>query len=186
MTEEVVRAKRFELVNEEGEIRAILGTGPDDTVGITLLGQGESDRLSLGTHSDGSSTIALQDEEGRERVKLSAGVSGPVVNIKDENGNPRVQLQVRKNGSSELILLDQNQTTRFIVTQVGGAGGDPLIALSDEKGTGRFAVQAGHGDRASLSFQDTEGEVRIVLGLTAEGRALLGYDDEEGNQKIVF
>lgn len=186
MSEDVVRTKRLELVDDEGEVRAVMGAESGDNVGLSLFGSNGADRLSLGIHPDGSATLALQDEEGRERIKFSASSSGPVINIKDEEGNPRAQLQVQSNGDSHLMLVDQNQKPRLTIGQIGSKSGAPFITFDDEEGTGRVQLQLGPENTAALGFQDESSTFKVVLGLNSEGSSILLYEDEEGNRQNAF
>lgn len=48
-THEVVRAKSFELVDEEGELRALMGSYPNSPVGLEIYGDDETPRLTVGS-----------------------------------------------------------------------------------------------------------------------------------------
>jgi len=71
--QEVVRAKRFELVDAEGRVRGAL-----ELVGVeprlVLYDEKSRQRAKLLLGPDGSPTLVLRDEKGNLRVILGAGV----------------------------------------------------------------------------------------------------------------
>jgi hypothetical protein len=82
-TTEVVRAQRFEMVDEKGRVRAVLG----------LLGSGEDDVYGL----------RVQDEHGRARVWVAH--DGPCAEVGlDHDGNTVAALTVAYDGSAAVFI----------------------------------------------------------------------------------
>ena len=107
---EVVRAQRFELVNAEGEVLAVLGLGAAGRPGLTLW-----------------------DEKGEGRAALSLGPGGrPAIMLYDEKGELRAVLGLVRDGGPAIELFDEKGETRATLALL--ADGTPALSLSDEKG----------------------------------------------------
>ena len=106
---DVVRARRFELVDAAGEVRAVLAVDGDGT-GLVLL-----------------------DAAGRPGVGLTVLPEGrPGLTLLDAAGVGRAGLVVNADGSSVLSLHDAVGTARAAL-QVN-AGGNPVLGLGDAAG----------------------------------------------------
>jgi hypothetical protein len=114
---EVLRAKRLEIVNDEGAARAALGT---DEQGVTSL--------------------SVFDASGRVWASLEAGEiagEGSGLSVFDTTGKPRpiVGMHNDPDKYSYLTLLDTEGKQRAVVNlQTGGQAG---LSISAGKKTGR-------------------------------------------------
>ena len=82
-TEEVVRAKRFELVDENGEVRAVLG------------------------FTKGASALWLCDENGNARVALKVAPDGsPVLTFANQAGKQCLGFAVMPDGTPMMVMFD--------------------------------------------------------------------------------
>jgi hypothetical protein len=108
---EVVRAQRFELVNQNGERRAAFGVGLEGEPALALYAKSGAVRVELSLQPDGRSTLLFFD---RDKQTLRAG------------------LTVLPNGSPSLELSDKEGTLRTMF----GLGGDgvPILGGFDEQG----------------------------------------------------
>ena len=74
---DVVRAKRFELVDDAGQVRSVLSSGPEGRVVLTFMGaENPAIRAALGIGSDGGAFLNLFDDQERVRVNLSVNARG--------------------------------------------------------------------------------------------------------------
>jgi hypothetical protein len=85
---EVLRAKRVEIVDDEGKVRAVLGT-----------------------REEGIGGLSVYDESGRVRARLEAGEipeQGSGLSVFDTNGKPRASVGMSNDPDKSfgLILLD--------------------------------------------------------------------------------
>ena len=104
---EVVRARRFEMVDAAGKARAVLSVLPDGRTGLLLVDAGGKGRVILRLHSDGTPVLALYDAAGKERASLSLLPDGsPALGFHDAAGKTRAALSVRPDGTSTLVLAD--------------------------------------------------------------------------------
>jgi hypothetical protein len=69
--QEVVRAKRFEVVDDQGRSRALLSVLPDGSPGLTLYDGAGKQRAGLGLLPDGTPRLALHDAAGKQRAGLT-------------------------------------------------------------------------------------------------------------------
>jgi len=209
VAEDVVRARRFELVDDAGETRAVLDTGHDreEHVGLTLFDTEGKARASLGVMPDGFASLSLGDEDGREVIKITASAvvgesvsSDSVVALKDKSGQTRVQLGVSQEGEAAIhltnsqgaslvqVFVDSDGTAKFSLQEQTGSGGVSMqggpegrgLAIGDDTDTARVGLL--HvGGKPTLVLSDAEGRPRAILQLSAEGVPTLALLDEEGS-----
>jgi hypothetical protein len=92
---EVVKAKRFELVDSEGKVRA-----------------------ALALHEDGSPGLCLCDEEGRVRATLLLDRHGlPRLSVLSTAGHVNAALAFGAEWKTELVLTDTNEQ---VIWSAGG------------------------------------------------------------------
>jgi catechol 2,3-dioxygenase-like lactoylglutathione lyase family enzyme len=132
---DVVRAKRFELMDDEGQVRAFLDTGPADEALLTFYeSDGEAFRVSLGINQEGTAQLNLFDNQKTSRVQVATQAAGKLtlVTLSDEFGMGRVQLSLFSDGRTGLAVSDQWGVTRatFQVTE----DGQPGLYFHDEDG----------------------------------------------------
>ncbi len=102
---DLVRAHRFELLDENGKMRAALGVDKDGP-GLVLRDQNEKARAALAVYKKGSG-LDLTDEAGKVRAALVVDKKGPWLALLDENEKVRATLDATKDGSG-LELRDEN------------------------------------------------------------------------------
>ncbi len=133
----VVRARRFELVDEEDRVRAQLIPGANDAVELSFVEGGDTVRLSLGLNLEGTAVVDLRDESGSTRARLAVESSGTptIFSIRDATnriraqiamhedaegislflgdwtGDPRVHIAAFTNGFAEIALVDKDGNT---------------------------------------------------------------------------
>jgi len=110
-----VRAERFELVDGQGEVRAVLSV------------------------EDGGTSLVLTSAEGKGKVQLGAGAYGSGLALLDENGRMGAGLSAVKGKKDTinvhgLILFDENGS---ICASLGMTAFGPDLSLFDENGKPR-------------------------------------------------
>ncbi len=113
-THEVVRAKSFELVDEEGELRALMGSSPNGSVGLEIYGDDETPRLTVGINRGGTARIDLRDTAGTPRARLAVEASGTpaIFSIRDAEGRIRAQVAMHDGEAVGVNLMDGTGGTR--------------------------------------------------------------------------
>lgn len=100
----VVRAERFEVVDQNGKARVTLGADKDGS-GLTLWDEKGTPHASLAATKNGSGLV-LHDEKGNVRAVLSAFWTGPGLALADENGKLCAGLRADKDDQG-LALHDE-------------------------------------------------------------------------------
>ncbi len=156
MVEEVIRAGRFEVVDDGGKVRAILGA-QNETAGLMLLdGNGQnvaelavsdefggttlslydlrgSLRVSLDLDHEGSPTLGLYDLAGESRVSLGiAEGNTPVFDFTGPYGEARMSFEVDEDGLPSFVLMDGNGNDRASIRV--DRKGNPFIEFFDADG----------------------------------------------------
>ena len=156
MVEEVIRARRFEVVDGGGKVRAILGA-QDESSGLMLLddnGQSVAElavsdelgsttlsmydlrgslRASIDLDHSGSPNLALYDLAGELRVSLGiADGNAPVLDVSGPYGEARMSLEVDEDGLPSFVLMDGNGNDRVSIHV--DRRGNPAIEFFDADG----------------------------------------------------
>ena len=109
----VIRARRIELVNEEGKVRALLAVCDAHKAGLVLMDEAGRPRLALQTMRDSSPGIYLYDTSSR--VRASIGLSAedaPGLAFLDAENHPRVILSATRDGAPHFGLFDEEGVER--------------------------------------------------------------------------
>jgi len=93
---EVLRAKRFVLVDDAGKTRALLHVDAPGPV-LDLRDAAGKTRAMLVVGKDGS-VLVLANENGKGRALLNVLGDVPILSLLDENDKLRATLHVNKNG----------------------------------------------------------------------------------------
>ncbi len=125
----VIRAGRFQLVDENGSDRAVL-TVDKDGPSLTLLDENGNDRALLYMFREDEPGLLLLDENGKTRARLHVDKDVPGLDLLDENGQPCAGLYVDEDVPA-LALADENGNDRAVLT-VDKDG--PSLTLLDENG----------------------------------------------------
>ncbi len=93
MAEDVVRAKRFELVGDDGSVHAVLSASPENgLVGLHVKGQrSDTTLISIGIEGDENAPyVMLRSEDGEARAILTI-MEGEyaAVQLRNANGKTR-------------------------------------------------------------------------------------------------
>lgn len=136
---EVVKAKEFQIVDDEGVAR-----------------------ITIGLDKDGNSTMKFLDNNQKVRVSVGASKNGPAsISLADSDGETRVLSMVAESGSSYLFMYDRQGVTRVQVETgsadittviLGGKNKKPLIKASIDSSDSTY-------EQGSLSLYDSKGKL---------------------------
>jgi hypothetical protein len=163
--EDIVNAKQFNLLDDNGKTRAVLVVDEDGPL------------------------LSLNDENGKPHAILNANKDGSALDLFDKNGKLRVILAVDVNGST-LFLADENKKLRASLAEdVDG----PRLCLRDENGKLRVALTA-TVDGPMLDLSDKNGNTRARLGInktTTPGGKVITYPESslllfDANDKVIW
>ncbi|NIM07408.1 MAG: hypothetical protein GTO55_11820 [Armatimonadetes bacterium] len=179
---EVVRAHRFEVVDDAGRVRAALGVRHDG-IGLFLFDKEEKQRILMTVTEDGGQWLLLSDEEGHPRAALHGGgsIDETYLRLSDKEGKATATMDVLL-GSPSVNLRDKEGRTRATLGLSHDA--HPSLELCDEKGKSRAGLMVSNDGRPGLVLYDVKGE-EIAAGLiaTREGDALLIIRDRKGKNR---
>ena len=93
MSENVVRAERFELVDRKGDVRAVFACDA----------------------GSGAPTITFKDSQGQTRITLGIAWNDmPSIQLNAEDGTARVALIARPEGNGMVLVIDNDGNKQVI------------------------------------------------------------------------
>ena len=154
---DVVRARRFEVVDAAGKERAVLGVFSDDVTALRVYdATGKMMLMGLGVTRDDEAGLGLRDAAG----KLRAG------------------LNVTSDGSPLLLLLDAAEKARAGLRIL--PTGVPMLDLNDTAGEIRMSLSVSSDSGPVFRLFDAAGKMGAGLGMTPDGiPGLVLYDTAE-------
>ncbi len=185
---EVLRTKRLEIVDDEGKVRAALGTDEAGVTSLSIFDQSSRLRVSLDASEISEQANGLFDTNGRLQVAMGASavnVHEGGLNCYGPNGEDRVGLAMHKEGSS-LYFNDTNDQPRagFGVYEDGQAG----LSISAAQKDRHIKMAAWKDGDLTLMLTDS-GAPRAALRLAeSENRELspdLALIDKDGRAGVV-
>ncbi|MFC1485469.1 hypothetical protein ACFL55_00400 [Candidatus Latescibacterota bacterium] len=165
-----VRAKKFVLEDDNGEIRALLGFF-DGSTGLAFYDENGIPRIGLGIETG----LFFADEENDVHLMLGPA-SKPYLQLSAENAE--INLFMSSVGS-HLEFKDEKGVSRVIL---GKLGVQPTLFLYDENDSIRAALTIKQGKTAFLMFND-KGKHCVTLSAVEDG-ATLDLGDNNGNLRI--
>ncbi len=167
---EVLRAKRFEVVDSRGRVWAVL-SAPDETAssisGLVLFGEDGQEHASLGVDPP---QLALRNTnfKGSAGLELSPqGVASLVLWSRQDDKTSRVGLGVAPDGAVGLSLSDREGKERAVLEL--REDGSPRLGMFDGRGEGH----AGGWVRATAN-------PRVLVTLDTQGNPQLQCVDKDG------
>jgi hypothetical protein len=187
--EEIVRAKRLEIVDDDRRTRACLGVEEIEDSGkemVSLSMRGKSGNTSI--------LVGVPEEEGTEEeaafVTLSDSNRKPRVTVSlDREGNPLLAL-TKPDGSLGLVMqVGSRSTSLNIVGETVDSGvllcveedNTILLRLGDSEGQSRASLAPLEDGTPSLNLSDKEGQIRASSRLLEIGEPVFYLLDEEGD-----
>jgi hypothetical protein len=111
---EVVRARRFELVDSNGGLHAVLTLSQYSTPELRMADRDGRVRATLRVRGDNVPVLAMADEAGQERALLFLhGNGSPELCLRDQKETPRIIAVVEPNGVARLLLTDADFTAKW-------------------------------------------------------------------------
>jgi hypothetical protein len=163
-----VRARRFELVDAKGEVRAVLGTQADSGApGFLVSDSAGRPRVALHVSAEDAPAFDLLDATGAPRVHVALALDGaPVLTLFGPTERPaQALLTVTTEGAAHLRLAQPDGHTRLFCSLQ--PDGTPYLSLMDGDGRPKLSCALPGGNPALLML-DTEGRPRAVMSVTRE------------------
>lgn len=133
----VITAREFQIVDDDGTVRAILGTQPDGCSGLYLYDKTSRSRVVLDTKPDGRSGLYLYDKNGTGRVGVDIhGDEVAGITLADDPSHPTALFVSPRDGESCLYLYSKNGTPKVTLQ----ADEQARLSLRDDKNRQKFLV----------------------------------------------
>jgi hypothetical protein len=136
-----IRARKFELVDEHGKVRAAIEIHRGLT-GIVLVGLDGKHRVGLWLNADGQPSVGLRDSGGRMAFMMALGHNeARMLTMADKEGHVRLALSVDPHGTPEVHLISEKGelsrlTTAGLETTSAEEGGEHREAEEEPRGSG--------------------------------------------------
>lgn len=180
--QDVVRAKRFELVDASDTIRAVLGMRKTGRPGLWLRDQNGEVRACLAMNdSDGTPFLCLYDSTGSDELKLDTKEPPGLYLYDQQNDRPRVGLSLDDSGRSMLTLRDRNDTVRAALVVFDSSS---VLGLTDPNGKTRALLGVGYRS-SSLCLSDSTDTTRADLKASDYAGPRLGLFDPHGKPTLL-
>jgi hypothetical protein len=140
VTQETVRTKNLQIVDDDGNVRASINIKEANTAEgnpmLTLFDKGGNERAILSLFA-GNPGLWLNDENGKLRANLSLAAGKPVLNFMDEGTDIRTELYLNEGGDPTFHMRDEDGTARTELYL--NEGGAPTFRMNDENGNDRVS-----------------------------------------------
>jgi len=154
--DQVVRARKFELVDQQGRVRGVLGDLGFGSVGMSVRDSDGTMRVGLSVLPDGKAVVSFYTKEGRPGAALGIGPDGnPTMLLARGDGKRQIELAYAADGGARLRMVDTEG-------QAGAAlgmfpDGSPYLLL---RGTdkGRAILEVSGESDPGLFLYDKEGK----------------------------
>ena len=201
---DVVRARQFVLVDQDGKERAIFGVNTNGVVSLNMLDLRGTNRVALMVGRFGAPVLSLFDENGSQVTRLLGGgldlYDGGHLDLYDERGTNCVSLSSWRDGRLDLYNERGTECVSLSGDDIGGC-----LSLRDQRGTNRVLLSSWGGP--SLDLYDQNGNARATLGVSKDGTSLdlldengkgcaalqvlklgpgLGLSDENGTNRVFL
>ena len=163
--QEVVRAKRFELVDDDGAVRGEMEIDASGSPILSLLNSNGVTQWVATVSNDGTPSLEFSDREGRTRLSVyvlsgyQGGDDTPTLRMYDQNGNSKMSVSVDRDASG-LRMYDQNMNIRLFLS--ASDDGPPMLAMSDQNGKVRLAARLYSDGGPVIELIDESGRSRYI------------------------
>ncbi len=158
-TKETVRAKRFQVVDDNGQVRAELGLDQDGDPRLELHDKSGGYRIWMGLTRADEPSLAFVDESGNESLLIEDRWN---INLNDATLNFHAPI-----GVDDKVLIDEDYNEFRAVALYGGKGARVTLGL-DINGNPK------------LQFRDGNDTCRLAIGIAANGDARISFFDQNG------
>jgi hypothetical protein len=181
----VVRARRFELVGDDGTLLAALLPTEAGTI-LAMYDLNGKPRLRLDASK--VSGLWIKDDSGSDRITLANLATGPRLSFRNSAGVGQAELGLYVWGPG-LHLYDQQGLNRFAASvsmkSPATLQQEPILQLKDEKGS-TTAVLGAFTDGPQLSLRNSKGVDRAQLALNGVGQPWLHLNDAWGVTRVTL
>jgi len=127
-----------------------------------------------------ASNFVLRDKAGRMRAALAIRPDGtPGLGLFDEDGRPRVSIDLGAKGVAGVNLLDgAGRTGAALAIRPDGT---PGLGLFDPAGRPRLSLDVDPAGRPGVNVYGDDGRLRAALAIRPDGTPGLGLFDNQGN-----
>lgn len=130
---DIVRAQRFEIVDDQGRVRAAIGPGPNGEAGAQIYGSDGAIRVELSVDDD-STVFTLRDPGSQDIVSLAVGQGTPSISlthaaiaVAEGEADPDESWSIAMTGENPdepdlqrcSLLLTQGRKPRLVLTLLG-------------------------------------------------------------------
>jgi len=178
-TQEIFRAKRFELVDSKGKVRAVFEMTPADEPRLALVDRAGTVQAMLSIEPvvgdlDGIPTLRLFDKAGKKRTDIKLNRDGdPLIVLRNTNGGHVASLSgvPMADGGTEWLLSDAEGHVSVNLS-INHAGANLIFIDKNSKTRARFGLKP--DGSPGLVFSDETGKERAVLGYTETKQTAIG------------
>jgi hypothetical protein len=170
---EVIRAKRIELTDDQGNVRALIGIGSDGEAIIKLLGKDGKTTLAL-KPTDG---LGILGEDGKRKIVVGAAGAGYGIGVYDSKGKPRAEVTL-VDDEPMMAMSDSNGKFRVEMFLIKD---QPVLNLSDGTDNGASVRLKVKGSAPSVLLTDGSGTARTEYSLADDGAPRLLLANSTGS-----
>ena len=107
----VLQAESFQLVDEQGEIIAVLASSPDKRPNLLVFDPAGKPLISLGMNASGEPAFSLTSGKSNASVSLSLNEGQPALLLANKEGKARASVTLIMDGEPVVALYDQDGKT---------------------------------------------------------------------------
>ncbi len=190
-TPEVVRAKRFDVVGEDGKTLVRLGSrsGEGGQSGrLRIYGANGKESVIVGSNDLGGAVLVMNDDE-REVVSMRSDQKGGSVGVMHDDGRTAAILGVNPEGIPGLFVI--NSKEQVVVYLVADKGDYGRLAISNKEGkavaflrgsapTGAGVLDIHNGKGQSVATISANSQNGGFFTIDADERAVVQLEDRMG------
>ena len=130
-----ISAKQFEVMDNQGNMRAKLNVSGEGMAHLGLYDQQGVERAALVVTKEGTSMLALSGDDGKPRLAVNVAThDGPAAfTLLNPDSSPAAQLTMDKDARS-LLLADDKGTARVRLQTDLAANGESALTIYDKSG----------------------------------------------------
>jgi len=176
---DALQAKKFELVDDAGKVRARLSMAEGSPTLILFDDKGLN-RAQFALGDNGQPAIILTDANDVTRVELGVNAENrPSLLFADAKGNIRTYLDVDDKDRPTISLSDADEHTRAMLRL--DTDNTPSLEYYDDQQQMRSAYWLLADQTPSLSLYDPAGKLRGLLGMSKDNDCNLNFTNAEEN-----
>jgi hypothetical protein len=130
-----ISAKQFEVMDDQGNMRAKLNVSGEGMAHLGLYDQQGVERAALVVTKEGTSMLALSGDDGKPRLAVNVAThDGPAAfTLLNPDSSTAAQLTMNKDARS-LLLADGKGAARVRLQTDSGANGESALTIYDKSG----------------------------------------------------